>query len=406
MPHVFVYNVRDSLGRIHAGEIEADTRELVVDRLRQSGYFVTKVEPKSSSPTVGESIAFFDIVGARDLSIMFRQFSTMIAAGMPLLRCLNVLARQTEKKKLSSALEDIRRDVETGSSLSQAIGRHLNIFPPFVVAMIRTGETGGVLDTIMERLALHFENEHEVQRKVKSALRYPAIVLGFAVLVVIFMLTFIIPRFMSLFTGMNMEMPLPTKIIMTISTFLQNYYLIILALMAIAIFCVVRFVKTPDGKMIYDRLILKVPVFGGLVLKSSLAKSTRSLATLLASGVPIIQAIEITKDIAGNEVIARELGEAAGTVRDGEAMSTKLEQSGVFPPLMVNMVAVGEETGGLESMLTKIADFYDTEVKYMTENMTALIEPFLVAFLGFIIGGILLSILLPIFDAYSKIGSM
>lgn len=405
MSQVFIYNVRDSLGRMHVGEIEADTRELVVERLRQSGYFVTKVESKASSPTVEQSIVLFDRVTARDLSVLFRQFSTMIAAGMPLLKSLSVLAQQSEKKKLKITLETIRRDVETGSSLSQAVGRHINIFPPFVVAMIRTGESGGVLDTIMDRLAIHFENEHEVQQKVKSALRYPVIVLSFSVLVVIFMLTFIVPRFLDMFTSMNMEMPLPTRIIMGVSVFMQNYYLVILSCIILLGLLVKRYSKTSSGRVVMDRLLLKVPVFGDLILKSALAKCTRSLGTLLASGVPIIQAIDITKDIAGNEIIARELGEASGMIRDGETMSRKLEQSKLFPPLMVGMIAIGEETGGLESMLMKIADFYDREVKYLTENLTALIEPFLIAFLGFVIGGILLSILLPIFDVYGNIGN-
>lgn len=406
MGEVFAYSVRDALGRVQAGEIEADSRALVIQRLKQSGYYITKVEPKASSPTVEERMMVFDRVGARDLSILFRQFSTMIGAGMPLLKSLGVLAQQSEKKKLKLTMEEIRRDVETGSSLSQAMARHVNIFPPFVIAMIRTGETGGVLDTIMDRLAMQFENEHEVQQKVKSAIRYPVIVLVFSVLVVIFMLTFIIPKFLGMFEQMNMEMPLPTRIIMGASEFMQDYYLLIIAFLTIIGFAFSRYIKTPQGKWVFDKFVLKVPVFGELILKSALAKSTRSLGTLLSSGVPIIQAIDITKDIAGNEIIARELGEASDMVRDGEAISRKLEQSGLFPPLMVSMVAVGEETGSLEAMLVKIADFYDKEVKYITENLTALIEPFLIAFLGFIIGGIILSILLPIFDVYSKIGSM
>lgn len=404
MSEVFVYNVRDTMGKVHAGEIEADTRELVIERLRQSGFFVTKVEPKASSPTVEESIVLFDRVNARDLSIFFRQFSTMMAAGMPLLKSLSVLGQQSEKKKLKMTLEGIRRDVETGSSLSQAMGRHVNIFPPFVVAMVRTGETGGVLDTIMDRLAVHFENEHEIQQKVKGALRYPIIVLSFSVLVVIFMLTFIIPKFLEMFNGMNIELPLPTRIIMGVSSFLQDYYLIVLVLIAVIVFILIRYIKSPSGKFFYDRFILKVPVFGDLILKSALSKTTRSLGTLLASGVPIIQAIDITKEIAGNELISKELGETSGVIRDGDRMSHKLEQSKLFPPLMVSMIAVGEETGGLEAMLAKIADFYDKEVKYLTDNLAALIEPMLIGFLGIVIGGILLSVLLPIFEVYSHIG--
>ncbi|WP_418792322.1 type II secretion system F family protein [Phosphitispora sp. TUW77] len=404
MAPVYVYKVRDGLGKTHAGEIEAESKELVVDRLRQTGYFITKVEPKLESPSIGEVFAKWSAVTPKDLAVFFRQFATMINSGLPLLKCLNILVEQTEKKKLQESLEDIRRDVESGTSLSQAMGKHRDVFPTFVTAMARAGEAGGFLDNVMDRLTATFENEHEVREKVKGALRYPLIVLTFAFLVVILMLTFIIPNFMSLFDTMKIQLPLPTRIILGVSGFLRSHFILLAVVTILIVIAGLRYYRTPEGKAMFDKFVLKVPVFGELMLKNSLAKSSRSLGTLLASGVPIIQALEITQGIAGNAIVAGELGEVCNGVRDGDAMAKHLERSKVFTPMMVNMIAVGEETGTLEDMLLKIADFYDKEVKYMTENMTSLIEPFLILILGVVIGGIMLSIMLPIFEVYSHIG--
>ncbi|MBU7008773.1 type II secretion system F family protein [Phosphitispora fastidiosa] len=405
MAHVYVYKVRDGMGKTHAGEIEAESKELVVERLRQTGYFITKVELKLESPTVGETFAKWSTVTPKDLAIFFRQFATMASSGLPLLKSLNILIEQTEKMKLRDSLEDMRRDVESGSSLSQAMGKHRSVFPMFVMAMVRAGEAGGFLDDVMDRLAVTFENDHEMREKVKGAVRYPLIVLGFAALVVVLMLTFIIPNFMLLFETMDIQMPLPTRIVLGISDFLKSYFLILALLAVLLALLAVRYVRSPEGRARFDRFVLKIPVFGELLLKSSLAKVSRSLGTLLASGVPIIQALEITQGIAGNAVVAGELAEVSNGVREGDAMAKHLERSRVFTPMMINMIAIGEETGTLENMLVKVADFYDKETKYMTDNMTSLIEPFLIVILGVIIGGIMLSILLPIFEVYSQMGS-
>lgn len=406
MAQTFAYKVRDQLGRVHSGQIEADSKEAVVDKLRQNGYIVTKIEPKVSSPTVTETFSKWAAINAKDLSITCRQFSTMVNAGLPLLKCLTILIEQTSKPKLRNALEDVRREVESGNALSGAMGKHDSIFPAIMISMVRAGETGGILDDALERLAIHFENEYELKEKIKTATRYPLIVLGIALIVIIIMMAFVLPTFEKMLLSMGVELPLITKILMNSSAFIQQYFLIIVVLLGLAVIGTVQYIRTPEGKAKLDRFLLKVPIIKDIVLKVSTARLCRTLGTLIHSGVPIMQALEVSEATAGNSVIALGLSKAKESIREGEGIAKPLEATGVFSPMVTQMIAVGEETGNLDGMLKKVADFYEREVKYVVDNLSTLVEPMLVVFLGVIIGGMIISILLPMLTIYESVGKM
>ena len=404
MSQTFSYKVRDNFGKVHSGQITADSRESVVHKLRQSGYIVTKVEAKADSPSVGETFSRWAAISARDLSIMCRQFATMVGAGLPLLKGLSILVEQTSKTKLREALDDVRREVESGSALSNAMGKHHLIFPPIMVSMVRAGETGGILDEALERLAEHFENEYELREKIKTATRYPAIVLGIAVIVIIIMMTFVLPTFEKMLTSMGVELPLITKILMASSAFMKKYFLVVIGFLALMVILTVRYLRSPEGKSKFDMLLFRVPVISGITAKVATARLCRTLGTLLHSGVPIMQAIEVSEATSGNAVIVNGLARAKESIREGEGIAGPLEATGVFSPMVTQMIAVGEETGNLDAMLHKVADFYEKEVKHVMDNLSSLIEPFLIVFLGVIIGGMIVSILLPMLKIYDVVG--
>jgi type IV pilus assembly protein PilC len=405
MAQTFVYKVRDRMGKNHTGKVEADSKEALVEKLRESGYVVTKVEAKVTQMTVGETFARWAVVNAQDLSIFCRQFATMVGAGLPLMKCLNILVEQTSKIGLREALEDVRREIEAGTALSSAMNKHTDIFPTIMVAMVRAGETGGILDETLERLAEHFESEYELREKVKTATRYPIIVLGIAVIVIIVMMAFVLPTFEKMLSGMGVELPLPTKILMAASGFTQKYFVLIIVFMALGIYGIVRYIRSPEGKRRFDALLLKLPVVSNIVRKIATARLCRTLGTLVHSGVPILQAIEVSEATAGNSVIAEGLAKAKDSIREGEGIARPLEATGVFSPMVTQMIAVGEETGNLDVMLKKVADFYEKEVKHIVDNLSTLIEPILVVFLGVVIGSMIISILLPMLKVYESVGS-
>lgn len=404
MAQTFVYKVRDRMGKAHTGQIEADTRDAVVDTLRQKGYVVTRIEERTTTPTVSQAIAKMAAVNARDLSVLCRQFSTMVGAGLPLMKCLSVLIDQTYKVRLREAVEEVSREVESGSALSAALSKHDRVFPPIMVAMVRAGETGGILDETLARLAEHFEDEYELREKIKTATRYPLIVCAIAAVVVVIMMTFVLPTFEKMLTTMGVELPLPTKILMAGSMFMKKYVLFLLGLMTLGVVWGVRYVRSFEGKRRYDRFVLKIPLIRSSVLKISTARLCRTLGTLLQSGVPIMQAIEVSEATTGNSVIVEGLAKAKDSIREGGGIAGPLEATGLFNQMVVQMIAVGEETGTLDTMLKKVADFYEKEVKTSVENLSALLEPSLVVFLGLVVGGMIISILLPLLRIYESVG--
>ncbi len=405
MAQTFTYKVRDQLGKVHTGEVEADNQEALIGKLRESGYIVTQVEAKVGSPTVGESFSKWTSVNAKDLSVLCRQFATMVGAGLPLLKCLGILIEQTSKAKLKEALDDVRREIESGSALSTALAKYELIFPPIMIAMVRAGETGGILDETLDRLAQHFEDDYELHEKIKTATRYPMIVVGIALIAIVIMMTFVLPTFEKILNGMDVELPFITKILMGTSNFVKNNFFIIFIVLAIIVVALVRYFRSPTGKLAYDKLVLELPIIKNIVLKVSTARLCRTLGTLLHSGVPIMQAIEVAESTSGNSIIVKGLEKAKDSIREGEGIARPLETTGVFAPMVTQMIAVGEETGNLDQMLTKVADFYEKEVKYIVENLSSLIEPILIVFLGVVIGGMILSILLPLLKIYESVGS-
>ncbi len=403
MNQVFHYKVRDARGNLITGMLEAEDKRLVIDKLRQSGYIITSVQVQNAGLPVQEQLAGWRKVTLKDLAITSRQFATMISSGLTIIKCLQVLAQQTSNKKLREALTDILQEVEGGSSLSRALGKHGKIFPNLFVSMVRAGETGGILDVVMERLADYYEKEHELREKIKTATRYPLVISVFAMLVIVFMLMTVLPTFATMFTSMNAVMPLPTRILMGVSDLLRDYMLIWFFLVGVGIFLLVQYIKTSKGRERYERLQLKVPVLGELVKKIGIARVCRTLGTLVNSGVPILQALDVVSSVADNTVMQKALANVRESIREGEGISGPLMATGIFPAMVTQMIAVGEETGSLEMMLNKISDFYDKEVKNLVDSMTSLIEPFLIIFLAVVVGGIAISIILPIADLYNSL---
>jgi len=329
----------------------------------------------------------------------------MVGAGLPLLRALSILIEQTSRRRLREALEEVKRDVESGSSLSTALQKHEKIFPPLMPAMVRAGETGGILDEAMNRLAEHFEDEYELKEKIKNASTYPLIVCGIAVIVIVVMMTFVLPTFRTMLATLGVDLPLPTKILIAVSSFMKNYILLIIAAVALAVYGVARYVSSPEGRRKYDRFVItKVPVIRDIVMKVSVARVCRTMGTLVQSGVPLLQAIEVSEAVSGNSVIVEALARARESIREGAGLAGTLADTGVFSPMVTQMIAVGEETGTLDTMLKKVAGYYEREVKDAVGGLSSTIEPVLVVFLGVVVGSMIISILLPLLRIYDTVG--
>lgn len=406
---VFTYEARDATGQLRKDTIEAQNVRMATQRLQEQKMTVIHIKEKTS--TVGETdlLAWFDKirkVNEQALVVFSRQFATMINAGLAMVRCLDILSEQTEDKKLQATLVQVRRDVEGGSTLSNALGKHPTVFSTLYVSMVKAGEMGGVLDEVLERLAGFMEKDFGLKKKVKSALTYPVVILVMALGIVFFLVTYILPTFVQLFEGMSLQLPLPTQILMGITKAARNPMIIIpcLALVIIGGFLLNRYVQTPVGKKQYDLLKLNIPVFGLLNKKVSISRFCRTLGTLLSSGVPIMQALEIVGKASGNEIIAMTVTKIRESIREGESIASPLGASGMFPPMVTQMVAVGEETGNLDAMLSKIADFYDTEVEYLLASLTSMLEPIMIVGMGGIVGFIVISVFLPLYQLIGNLG--
>jgi type IV pilus assembly protein PilC len=390
---VFVYQGRTASG-VQNGEIEAPDRSSAVGELRRRAILVTKIAEKTAPKM---SFKFGGKVKDKEMAIFTRQFSTMIDAGLPLVQCLNILAEQSESKTLRSVTGQVARHVEAGSTLADALRRHPRTFDDLFTNLVEVGEAGGILDVVLQRLAAYIEKAAALKRKVKAAMVYPCAIIGVALLVVIFMLTFVIPTFAQMFKDLGADLPLPTKVVMLLSDFVRSYILLIIAGMIGAVMALRSYYRTEGGRATIDALMLKLPVFGTLVRKVAVARFTRTLGTLVQSGVPILDGLRITARTAGNKVVEKAVLQCRAAVTEGKTLADPLRTSGVFPPMVTQMISVGEQTGALDAMLSKIADFYDDEVDTAVSTLTSLLEPIMIVFLGVVVGGLVVAMYLPIF---------
>jgi len=400
----YEYSVRDKTGKVVSGKLDAESQAAVASRLKQMGYSPISISKSNAGMKKELSIpGFGKKVKLKDLAIMSRQFATMINAGLSMLRALTILSEQTENKELARVLTEVSKDVETGVALSTSLGKYPEVFPPLMVNMCRAGEVGGFLDSVLLQIAENYEAEVKLRGKVKAAMTYPVVVFCMAILAVTGMLLFIVPTFAAMFDGLGGELPAPTKILVLLSDILKmGAPFFIVAFIAGAF--VWRKVKRTDRvRNVVDPLKLKIPVFGPLFQKIALARFARNLGTMLHSGVPILQSLEIVSDTTGNVVLARAIRDVQDSVRNGETLAGPLTNHPVFPPMVVQMLSVGEDTGALDTMLHKIAEFYDQDVEATTEALTALIEPLMIAVLGGIIGSMIIALYMPIFKVFDLI---
>lgn len=400
---VFAYSGRTRGGQPVAGEMEATTQDAVVAQLRRQRIMPTSVKVKAKSIEL-KIPGFGGKVKDKDLAVFTRQIATMIDAGLPLVQCLEALAAQQPHKMFKKALTEIRENVEGGSTFAAALRRYPSIFTSLYVNMVEAGEAGGFLDTTLNRLAVYIEKAADLKRKIKGALIYPGTIVTVAITVVIFLLIFVIPTFKTLFEGSGVSLPLPTRIVLEASRLVRTNILVVLGAFAGMVFCLRFYYKTNKGRKVIDTLILRVPVFGELIRKVAVARFTRTLGTLVSSGIPILDGLDITAKTAGNKVVEEAILKTRASIAEGKTIADPLKASGVFPPMVVQMISVGEQAGALDSMLAKIADFYDAEVDQAVANLTALLEPMLMVFLGVVVGGIIIAMYLPIFKLVSVVG--
>jgi type IV pilus assembly protein PilC len=377
--------------------IDAASRDDVIAQLRRQRLNVVKIdEATPKKPKRGH-------IKMRDIVILTRQFSTMINAGLPLVQAMTILAEQSQNKVLSEIMRKVVFDVESGNTVADALSKHPQAFSNLYVNMVAAGEAGGILDTILMRLATFMEKNDALIRKVKGAMIYPGVIMSVAAIAVTVLLIFVIPVFENLFTSAGLALPLPTRIVMGASRFLKSYWYVVLAAAGTAAFLFKRYNATSDGKLKIDRFLLKVPVLGDVLRKSAVSRFTRTLGTLISSGVSILDGLEITAKTAGNRVVQDAIMESRSSIAGGDTIAQPLKKSGVFPPMVISMISVGEQTGGLDEMLSKIADFYDEEVDAAVSNLLSLLEPVMIVFLGVVVGGMVVSMYLPIFDMINAV---
>ena len=400
MPETFQYKVKDKTGKVVEGSLEAENAQLVVGKLREMGYVPIEIQQAGGAGLKKELKipGFTDRVKLKDVAVFSRQFATMINSGLSLLRSLYILADQTENKALAEIINHVRLDVEKGSSLSAALAKHPKAFNRLYISMVRAGEIGGVLDSVLLRLATTIEKQVELRRKVKSAMTYPVVVAVLVLLIVTAMLLFVIPMFEDLYKELGGKLPAPTQFLINISKLCRKLWWLIIGGEIAAVFGFRKWINSENGRQRWDALKLKMPIFGGLVRKTALARFGRTLSALVRSGVPILESLDIVAETSGNYVVAQAVRDTQAAVKRGDPLSRKLEDHPVFPPMVVQMMAVGEETGALDEMLDKIADFYDQEVEATVDALTSLIEPLLIVVMGICVGGMVIALYMPMFN--------
>jgi type IV pilus assembly protein PilC len=396
----FTYTARAVNGELKSATIEAPNRDEVIKQLKQQRLNVVKID-EGSAPKKKSMGA----IKMRDIVIFTRQFSTMINSGLPLVQALDILAHQSENPALKEVTRQVVFDVESGNTVADALRKHPKAFSELYVNMVAAGEAGGILDTILMRLAVFMEKNDALVRKVKGAMIYPGVIMSVAAIAITVLLLFVIPTFETMFASANIPLPLPTRLVIGASRFLKQYWWVIILAAGAGVFLLRRYYATPDGKLVIDRLLLKAPVLGDVLRKSAVSRFTRTLGTLISSGVSILDGLEITAKTSGNRVIQDAIMESRASIAGGETIAAPLKKSQVFPPMVISMIAVGEQTGGLDEMLTKIADFYDEEVDAAVSGLLALMEPVMIVFLGVVVGGMVIAMYLPIFDMVNAAGA-
>ncbi len=397
------YSAMDTSGRNVNGTLEADSLELVRAKLADLSYHILTIRETKGRAGLQDWFTGIQRVKLRDLVMFSRQFATMIDAGLSVVKCLDILQKQTRNPKMKDVIGDVKRDVGGGMSLTEALQKHPRIFSPLYVNMIRSAEAGGLLDQVLDRLSTFLEKEQETRNKIKAAMTYPAVVFCFALLMLVALLFFVLPKFKGIFETMGLELPLTTRLLLNSSEYMRTYWYIALVLLAGTVVLVKTLARTEKGKHAIDAAKLRLPVFGDLILKTAVSRFARTFGTLISSGVPVLRALEIVADTAGNRVISDTVVRARISIKEGEKISTPLFGSKIFPVMVTQMIAVGEETGRLDQMLVKVSNFYDEEVDATLKALTSLIEPLMIVGLGFIVGFIAVSVISPI---YSLVGSL
>jgi type IV pilus assembly protein PilC len=392
----FAYTARSLNGELKSSTLEAPSPDDVVAQLRRQRLIVVKIDEEKKRKRQGS-------VKTKDIVIFTRQFSTMINAGLPLVQALDILSKQSENKALQEVTRQVVYDVESGNTVADALAKHPKAFTELYTNMVAAGEAGGILDTILMRLATFLEKNDALVGKVKSAMVYPMVIMSVAAIAIVVLLIFVIPTFESMFASVNLALPLPTRVVIGLSNFLQSYWWMCGLAGWGVVLLLKNYYKTPGGKLNIDKLMLKLPILGDVLRKSSVSRFTRTLGTLISSGVSILDGLEITAKTAGNRVIHDAIMESRASIAGGDTISAPLAKSEVFPPMVISMIAVGEQTGGLDEMLTKIADFYDTEVDTAVSGLLSLMEPVMIVVLGVVVGGMVVAMYLPIFDMINAV---
>ena len=393
----FTYTARALNGDLRTATIDAGSRDEVISQLRKQRLSVVKIDEDAKKKVGRGSIKMRDVV------IFTRQFSTMINAGLPLVQALTILADQTDNKALSEITRKVVFDVESGHTVADALAKHPKAFTALYVNMVSAGEAGGILDTILMRLATFLEKNDKLVRKVKGAMIYPSVIMAVAAIAVVTLLLFVIPVFENMFSSVGQALPLPTRIVIGASKFLHAYWWALLAIGIGGFYSFKKYYASSNGKLVIDRMMLHFPVLGDVLRKSAVSRFTRTLGTLISSGVSILEGLEITAKTAGNRVIQDAIMASRSSIAGGDTIAAPLQKSKVFPPMVISMISVGEQTGGLDEMLTKIAEFYDDEVDAAVSNLLSLLEPVMIVFLGVIVGGMVVAMYLPIFDMINAV---
>ena len=396
----YTYKVRDREGRLLQGQLEADNSDLVASKLRSMGYIPIAIDRQGggamkkelSIPGIGNKVS------QKEISVFCRQFATMINAGLSLIRALHILGEQTGSKLLKEIVTEVRLDVEKGASLSQALARHPKAFNRLFVAMVKAGEVGGVLDSVLMQLASIIEKQVELKRKIKSAMTYPVAVLALVLLIVTAMLVFIVSTFETRYADLGGTLPLPTRLLLAVSGLVTTFAPVIVVVEVVSVIAFKKWIDSEVGRAKWDAFKLKVPVFGNLVHKTALTRFSRTFAVLLRSGVPILEALEITSETVNNSVVAAAVKDVQTAVKHGESVADPLSRHPIFPPMVVQMLAVGEETGNVDEMLEKVADFYDAEIEAIVDALTSLLEPLLIVVMGGAVGGMVVALYMPMFQ--------
>jgi len=389
---IFSYKVKDTKGKLLEGEIEAKDQFDAINKLKSKNYSIISVaQSKGRKVKTGK-------VGLKELTIFSRQLSTLVSSGVPIVGSLSILESQTENKNFANVISMLRKDIEGGLSISDAMAKYPNVFSQLYVSMVRAGELGGILDTILDRLATYLESSSALRDKVKSALMYPMIVGSIAIIVTIVLIIFVIPIFKNIFTGFGAELPFITRIVIGASDFLKANILYIVAFLGLVFYGLKRYIRTEKGRRQFDYILLKLPVVGIIFKKVAIAKFSRTLGTLVKSGVPILQALETVAKTSGNKIIEEIVLSSMKSIKEGGKIAEPLKKDNIFPPMVTQMISVGEETGSLDTMLFKIADFYDQEVDASVKGLTSMIEPLVMVFMGVVIGFIVIAMFVPMFQ--------